>query len=878
MVCKRQQIQKVKTYPFPVHRKVRKGMETEEKHDVSQYLTVLRRAKSDNEKFAALLMVAKTTKDKSCDVSIKREILDAVGGKFFSRLLKTNKVPDDCPPNIYKNVAMSVLSALCTEPEVANSPVLTENVTSFNNIVLLNPGEEEDKQLVDDTYDCFNSLCQSELGLEFLLKAKSVSTFCQAVISQSYGFEKAHELICCVVSCFGPDTWNGCEQAYHSYVNFLGRQFLEDETLHKFEMCKTLVFLLSAAPNDKEETVEPPWIRPIVRGLDNILRSKIGPTQREPALKLASMMVQVCGIYSIQPPYTYDFKLFLLTTHLCCVEVRMVLEDQDLTLASDKGRLLSSCYTFLENVINHLTSGATIDIDDRQVMQLHCAMVGAFGAVIHFLKRVSIDTNVQWNSIILATVRVLGAWMAEETSALREEIYELIPFLIQISKMCIPPDKIRNKAIESSITQGENSEIDTENKTALESESKSNKDLDSNENIKDSVEQMVVDSSEDLNKKMNGVTVSDTVTDKDNGSIDKVECNGENVALSKGSKDEETALEQSDSQGGKEEDKKTDNEKDHENSGTENVENDKDSVEEVNSVENAKRISDSRLEKEVLNVAELQELHEKADILHFLLPALCHLTAEEEPRHVLLNCGGLGVLDLYMWRQWERLVEQENLRETLSSLVILCNIFLNLIIVEPALVPENQEFCHILLLVCKGIHVVELDPDYIVLWSHMITLGLMLIRALHSNIDEFLEKDSVDRFFVSSIRFLSGAYTAKHKKRQATLDIIDTYKMAWEQISQTWFLSMQAFAYCVSAYPDLPGIVLKTAWLPGLLKTLTDVKANSVAEETRSCFLLLLTAVAKVNKSAKSVIREKGGLDLARSFKSPELQEILQAS
>jgi hypothetical protein len=42
---------------FPVHRKVRKGMETEEKHDVSQYLTVLRRAKSDNEKFAALLMV-----------------------------------------------------------------------------------------------------------------------------------------------------------------------------------------------------------------------------------------------------------------------------------------------------------------------------------------------------------------------------------------------------------------------------------------------------------------------------------------------------------------------------------------------------------------------------------------------------------------------------------------------------------------------------------------------------------------------------------------------------------------------------------------------------------------------------------------------------
>lgn len=58
--------------------------------------------------------------------------------------------------------------------------------------------------------------------------------------------------------------------------------------------------------------------------------------------------------------------------------------------------------------------------------------------------------------------------------------------------------------------------------------------------------------------------------------------------------------------------------------------------------------------------------------------------------------------------------------------------------------------------------------------------------------EEFLEKESMSKFFSSAIRFLSGAYTAKHKKKgQAILDIVDTYKMAWEQISQTWFLSMQ---------------------------------------------------------------------------------------
>ena len=49
-----------------------------------------------------------------------------------------------------------------------------------------------------------------------------------------------------------------------------------------------------------------------------------------------------------------------------------------------------------------------------------------------------------------------------------------------------------------------------------------------------------------------------------------------------------------------------------------------------------------------------------------------------------------------------------------------------------------------------------------------------------------------------------------------------------------------------------------------MFKLFDFFSANSVAEETRSCFLLLLTSIAKVDKSAKSVIREKGGLDLAR--------------
>ena len=59
-----------------------------------------------------------------------------------------------------------------------------------------------------------------------------------------------------------------------------------------------------------------------------------GSCQREPALKLTAMLIDVCGVQCVLPPAVTDSKLFLLITHLCCVEVRMVLEDSDIKLVS----------------------------------------------------------------------------------------------------------------------------------------------------------------------------------------------------------------------------------------------------------------------------------------------------------------------------------------------------------------------------------------------------------------------------------------------------------------------------------------------------------------------------------------------------------------
>ena len=60
---------------------------------------------------------------------------------------------------------------------------------------------------------------------------------------------------------------------------------------------------------------------------------------------------------------------------------------------------------------------------------------------------------------------------------------------------------------------------------------------------------------------------------------------------------------------------------------------------------------------------ELQDLHVRVDIFRFLLPGLCHLTSEDIPRMVLIKEGILGLLDLYMWRQWNLFTQNPQSRE-----------------------------------------------------------------------------------------------------------------------------------------------------------------------------------------------------------------------
>lgn len=217
------------------------------------------------------------------------------------------------------------------------------------------------------------------------------------------------------------------------------------------------------------------------------------------------------------------------------------------------------------------------------------------------------------------------------------------------SKLCIPPAKKKDSNDDSTAS------------------------LDSNENVK-------VKSETTENKTENSVCSEKENSTSDSNKIRPDEAKSEQSAV-------ENGLEQSDACNDKSLDvAKLENCDNTNNSETKDSKMDvSDQLEQVNISEaginnaNDKIVSDTPkdkdsdsaprdLERDILTEEELVELHLKADILHYLLPGLCHLTAEEEPRRLLVESGALGVLDLYMWRQWEKLVDEtRKTRETMVS-------------------------------------------------------------------------------------------------------------------------------------------------------------------------------------------------------------------
>ncbi|NXS13607.1 NCDN protein, partial [Neodrepanis coruscans] len=386
-------------------------------------LAVLRDAKNDSEQFAALLLVAKAVRAGEVDAKTRRQIFDAIGFTFPSRLLSSGQPPAGCPPHTFRALGLTLLACFCTDPQLAGHPQVLGKIPIFNE-VLLSPRDPESTCMVEDVLQCLSAVLATARGPRELVAKGTVSALCQAYLKGGHGSDRALALLMGLLAVAEAKCWQRDAPQLLAVLSKLTRDFLEAEDMTKFELCEVLPHFIPPCPVLRQD---PECLCRLYRGLADILGSKLSHLQRDPALKLAAGLVQACGAEWI-PAGSAGSKFLALLVNLACVEVRLSLEEPDPLEVEGKKEVVTACYVLMEMGIQECLREENPLLDQVQKMQLMRIMEEAFGAVIFYLRQVK-QEGIQ-DPFVFASVRVLGAWMAEETSSLKQEICELLPFLV----------------------------------------------------------------------------------------------------------------------------------------------------------------------------------------------------------------------------------------------------------------------------------------------------------------------------------------------------------------------------------------------------------------------------------------------------------------
>ncbi|NXH92494.1 NCDN protein, partial [Edolisoma coerulescens] len=393
-------------------------------------LGVLRDARNDSEQFAALLLVTKAVRAGEVDAKTRRQIFDAIGFTFPSRLLTSRQPPAGCPPHTFRALGLTLLACFCTDPELAGHSQILNKIPTFNDI-LLSPCDPDSTSMVDDVYQCLSAVLATARGPRELVTKGTVSALCQAYLNGGPGSDRALTLLVGLLALAEARCWQRDAPQLLAVLSKLSGDFLQAEDMTKFELCEVLPHFIPLSPPLTENSQGSECLCRLYKGLADILGSKLSPSQRDPALKLAASLVQACGAEWI-PAGSAGSKFLALLVNLACVEVRLTLEEPDPVEMEGKKEVVTACYVLMEMGIQECLREENPLLENVQKMQLLRIMEEAFGAVIFYLRQVK-QEELQ-DPFIFASVRVLGAWMAEETSSLKQEICELLPFLVDYAR------------------------------------------------------------------------------------------------------------------------------------------------------------------------------------------------------------------------------------------------------------------------------------------------------------------------------------------------------------------------------------------------------------------------------------------------------------
>ncbi|XP_076932512.1 uncharacterized protein LOC143598081 [Bidens hawaiensis] len=417
----------------------------------------------DEQRLAGLLLATKFCKNDDFQ-SILR-VYDALGNTFLDRLLRTGMGKGSTTENSHNNqdaylqLSVSILAAFCRVSSIASSDDMANKIPLIPEVLSKQLG----LPLVEECFEFLYLVSTAHSnGVQIFYKSGGMTVLASQmpnIPDGSHTMELAIKLVQLTISQLSLDTIikEYCSDL-SSVVTVLAKQFALSHNALKFETLHLLSMILNslyAAP--VHETLgtlsNKSWTSYVRVGVVAVLQNRVAPNQRLEALMLAESVMRIAGerwlveqanLSGIQDSIPAD-RCTLLVLETSRVEIAVLLNDLaylryeskealDAETVILKQRNLAIAFSLVEKIVKLIASIAEDEgniISEKMFMKIINGLNETIGVVLEYLRDAKDHGQYKGNDF-LASVRIVGSYLAETASACNDKVMELLGYMVSV--------------------------------------------------------------------------------------------------------------------------------------------------------------------------------------------------------------------------------------------------------------------------------------------------------------------------------------------------------------------------------------------------------------------------------------------------------------
>ncbi|XP_024983584.1 neurochondrin isoform X2 [Cynara cardunculus var. scolymus] len=418
----------------------------------------------DEQRLAGLLLATKFCNNDDFD-SILR-VYNAVGNVFLDRLLRTGMGKGSTSESrqenrdAYLQLSVTILAAFCRVADIASSDDMVKKIP----LVLEVLSKELGPSLVEECFEFLYLVSAAHKdGIQIFYESGGMTMLASQMFNLpdgSHTMEVAMKLLQLTVSKISLDT---ITKEYYSelssVVTVLARQFAVLHNALKFEALHLLSTILSSIYAEPVHEIlrtvsNKTWLTYVRVGVVAVLQNRVAPEQRLEALMLAESIMCIAGegwllgqmnLPDTQDPIPAD-RCILLVLESSRVEIAVLLNDLaylKYEKAKDsldnetfllKQRNLGTAFSLVEKTIKLISSvagdGGDI-ISDKMFTKIITGLNETVAVILEYLRDAK-DHGQHKGNDLLASVRIVGSYLAETPAACNDKIRELLGYLVLV--------------------------------------------------------------------------------------------------------------------------------------------------------------------------------------------------------------------------------------------------------------------------------------------------------------------------------------------------------------------------------------------------------------------------------------------------------------